>query len=53
MSWRSASAWTVSPASRAASLVTGPIEITRAPSGNRPPSASVRLRTVEDEVKVT
>ena len=41
------------PAARAASLVIGPIETTRAPAGKRSPSASVRLRTVEDEVKVT
>ncbi len=37
----------------AASLVTGPIETMRASLGKRSPSASVRLRTVEDEVKVT
>ena len=36
-----------------ASLVIGPIETTRAPRGKRSPSASVRLRTVDDEVKVT
>ena len=34
-------------------LVTGPIETIRAPAGIRSPSASTRLRTVEDEVKVT
>ena len=53
MSWRSASTSTVRPAARAASLVTGPIETTRAARGKRSPSASVRLVTVEEEVKVT
>ena len=43
MSWRSASTSTSRPASRAASLVTGPIETTRAPRGKRSPSASTRL----------
>ena len=53
MSWRSASTSTSRPAARAVSLVTGPIETTRAPVGKRSPSASVRLVTVEEEVKVT
>ena len=41
-----------SPSSRAVSLVTGPIDTTRAPSGSSPP-ASRKKRTVELEVKVT
>ena len=41
------------PAARAVSLVTGPIETTRAAPGKRSPSASVRFVTVEEEVKVT
>ena len=45
MSWRSASTSTSSPASRAASLVTGPIETTRAPAGKR---AAERLGQVAD-----
>jgi hypothetical protein len=53
MSWRSASTSTWRPAARAVSLVTGPIETTRASLGKRSPSASTRLVTVEEEVKVT
>ena len=41
------------PASRAAALVTGPIETIRACDGIRSPSEPTRLRTVEEEVKVT
>ena len=52
-SWRSASMSTVAPASRSVALVTGPIETTRAPSGIRPPVASRKFRTVDDEVNVT
>ena len=52
MSCRSASTSTVSPASRAASLVIGPIETTFAPSGTPFGAAARKLRTVEEEVKV-
>ena len=46
---------TSSPSSRAVSLVTGPIETTRAEPRRRTasPTASRKLRTVEEEVKVT
>ena len=52
MSCRSASTSTASPASRIASLVTGPIETIARPLGNPVPAASMKLRTVEEEVKV-
>src|SRR5439155_1362470 len=52
MSWRSASTWTSIPSARAASLVTGPIETTRADGGTAAP-APAKWRTVELDVKVT
>ena len=42
-SWRSASTSTSSPASRAASLVTGPIETTRARAGKPSPTAATQI----------
>ena len=53
MSCWSASTSTLRPAAWAVSLVTGPIETMRALAGKRSPRASVRLVTVEEEVKVT
>jgi hypothetical protein len=53
MSWRSASTSTLRPASRIASLVTGPIETIRADFGSRPSTAAMKFRTVDEEVKVT
>ena len=51
MSWRSASTCTSMPSSRAVALVTGPIDTTRAPS-SAPPKASVKKRTVEEDVNL-
>ena len=54
MSCCSASTCTSSPRARAVSLVTGPIETTRAPARKRSrPTAAMKKRTVELDVNVT